>query len=535
MPAVNNTQPMSLGDVGQTCDICSGGLNDCDAKQGLMCGHMFHKFCIDSYLEARPEWDVLGDVVCPKCSQSAKDFEGSSCGLDAAQSAGALEISGSQVDSGPPTQREIEVASGASSQPGAASGTSSRDEVASGPSSHQAPPLKAAASFPFIAAKERLEPGLVFCEDCGNKCELVRCRLLSKKRSTWRCCSCSSKCVMLSKIHGTWPSDAFKALPVTAKQEFMKEADNTMRGLKVAYERTLKSYGRDERYFEEQGAYLPLSVWAKKGFNTKNIEERSDPSDIAEDRVLGRVFRVRLMLTGKRAVAGTSQEEQLGASKRFRTLDGFLQRLEALAPAAADGDAPATGAAPSAEAPDKVNAGDSCNSSSSSSDSSSNSSSSTGKKDKKKKGKKKDKKKKGKKAKQDKKKKGKGKKAAAKEKERQRQAKEAEKQQAAAAKQQAKGDRKVVSQAEGVIKKVEPALAALRAEINHPSSMNVPAEIMEKVRNQEQSWTTTLQTLQLTKDDPQANKMPDVGKDPAKRINQIKDTLKAMKASASKL
>jgi hypothetical protein len=49
-----------------------------------------------------------------------------------------------------------------------------------------------------------------------------------------------------------------------------------------------------EETFMCGGEYLPLSVWETRGFNPKFIEERSLPEDILEDRVLGRVYRVRI-------------------------------------------------------------------------------------------------------------------------------------------------------------------------------------------------------------------------------------------------
>ena len=47
--------------------------------------------------------------------------------------------------------------------------------------------------------------------------------------------------------------------------------------------------------FAEGGEYLPLSVWATRGFDTEAVRTKSRPSDKMEDEVLGTVYRVRII------------------------------------------------------------------------------------------------------------------------------------------------------------------------------------------------------------------------------------------------
>ena len=55
---------------------------------------------------------------------------------------------------------------------------------------------------------------------------------------------------------------------------------------------------------QEGGEFLPLSVWATKGFDIENIASRSRPVDIREHEVLGKTYRVRIMAIGEQGRRG---------------------------------------------------------------------------------------------------------------------------------------------------------------------------------------------------------------------------------------
>jgi hypothetical protein len=149
-------------------------------------------------------------------------------------------------------------------------------------------------------------------------------------------------------------------------------------------------------YYKEGGEYLPLSVWATRGFDANLIKHGSRESDIMEDPVLGTVYRVRILQKGN-------------AGSRTTLTTRHLKRKQPLpnsgAGSSGDGGATVGGDGPLAIEPEPpmaalldVQASD--NSSTSTSDSSSTSDK---KKKKNKKGKKGKKDKKSKKSKKDKK------------------------------------------------------------------------------------------------------------------------------------
>jgi hypothetical protein len=60
-----------------------------------------------------------------------------------------------------------------------------------------------------------------------------------------------------------------------------------------------------KEFYVDGGEYLPLGVWATRGFNKDNIETRSRDSDVMEDPVLGTVYRVRILSKGNEGSRAT--------------------------------------------------------------------------------------------------------------------------------------------------------------------------------------------------------------------------------------
>jgi hypothetical protein len=63
-------------------------------------------------------------------------------------------------------------------------------------------------------------------------------------------------------------------------------------------------------YFIDGGEFLPLSVWATRGFDQARILQYSLPADIREDRVLGTTYRVKVLATGNKGEKMTTRTSQ---------------------------------------------------------------------------------------------------------------------------------------------------------------------------------------------------------------------------------
>lgn len=68
---------------------------------------------------------------------------------------------------------------------------------------------------------------------------------------------------------------------------------------------------KEERFFQNGGKFLPLQVWAHKGFDPVAIQTLSNDDDCRVDRVLGTTYRVEIMQTGNRGSQGTTTSEAL--------------------------------------------------------------------------------------------------------------------------------------------------------------------------------------------------------------------------------
>jgi hypothetical protein len=114
-------------------------------------------------------------------------------------------------------------------------------------------------------------------------------RLIRKTPAVWQCGSCSSKHVMLSRIFGTFPLPDFVALTDAEQSAFWKEAPTDMQGLKKAITETLTSSMMERTESGTSGKYLPLEVYAKKGFDTVAIEHGCN---MKMHPVIGKTYRL---------------------------------------------------------------------------------------------------------------------------------------------------------------------------------------------------------------------------------------------------
>jgi hypothetical protein len=67
-------------------------------------------------------------------------------------------------------------------------------------------------------------------------------------------------------------------------------------------------------YYDEHAEWLPLEVWASRGYNKDAIEAKARPEDKRQHPVLGDVYRVSILQTGNRGVRGTKKTDTLSAA-----------------------------------------------------------------------------------------------------------------------------------------------------------------------------------------------------------------------------
>jgi hypothetical protein len=167
----------------------------------------------------------------------------------------------------------------------------------------------------------------------------------------------------------------------------------------AAAEQLLERVIADMHEVSEGGEFLPLGVWGVRGFDIEAIRAHTPPEDMKTDKVLGTVYRVRVVQTRRTQTTKQQRTHRLTVPVGMPPLPLGDQQPPATAAAQAATTAEAAALAIEDEEPDAGH--DSSDSSDNSS--SDNSSSSTSSRDKKKKKTKKGKKNKNKKNKKSKK------------------------------------------------------------------------------------------------------------------------------------
>ena len=190
----------------------------------------------------------------------------------------------------------------------------------------------------------------------------------------------------LHRAYGNWPTSEFKGMSPTDQMAFMREigAKNTINDIKVSANELFNRFVKLEDNFSEGGAYLPLTVWATKGFNIDNIERLSLAGDVKEHPVLGTVYRVRILTVGRNGSKGWTRDSSF-QSARVMQRPPKRARTEALPAPPAEAAEGAEGAEGAEDAEPEAEEDGDDDSSDSSSSSSSSSSSASKKKSKKKK------------------------------------------------------------------------------------------------------------------------------------------------------
>jgi hypothetical protein len=99
---------------------------------------------------------------------------------------------------------------------------------------------------------------------------------------------------MLNRMFGKWPIDGFRMLSPQQQRDFWASTTSSLASLKKMVEDTVVSKMIDEELSKLEGPFLPLSVWASQGYDTKLIEQTAAKE---EHEILGTTYQVRIHTT----------------------------------------------------------------------------------------------------------------------------------------------------------------------------------------------------------------------------------------------
>ena len=283
-------------------------LNELSDHTSLECGLTHHTYCINTYCESAAT--QLLHVACPVCRRTAVQIsELRSQAMRDMVIPGRIPdplIPGTGADSQPMLAGEQLVPeTPPNAQPTAAMppdtahvpatppqtplmSQTALDDIgpaSASPAAPQASPAAPQASmsasvFPTsdvaLVHRPQYAPLGVLCGTCGPNVSLSRARCRSKMLQKWQCNKCEVTISQLRRGFGTWPSPGFSKISKEDQQAFCHDAQE-MGGqdlVKRAEAMFNISEDMEGQYYMNGGTFLPLDVWARKGYDADAIKEK---------------------------------------------------------------------------------------------------------------------------------------------------------------------------------------------------------------------------------------------------------------------
>ena len=340
------------------CSICLDTYDTASELMALPCGCTFHELCITEYCETVGK--SRREIKCPLCKSHVGETEAVAVGLLASAGAHTLEEpSTAQPSTGQPsTPQTLELEEPPPGQPRrqTSSITINTDAVAADDAPVGYPVTDTAGVQPLAiadaqslatasprddapgdaapdndavgdenAARPQQQPlalsrvplewmeNKYFCSLCHNYLDQSSVRLTGKRQGIYKCTVCLTRNVQLTTAFGTWPSDSFKKLSADEQAAFMNEARkcSTASDVVVKAENLLERFEEQSNHYVNDGEWLPLGVWAARGFDATAIEMKTPKHDVMVHSVLGKVYRVPLLKTGQKASMGTRSSHSM--------------------------------------------------------------------------------------------------------------------------------------------------------------------------------------------------------------------------------
>ena len=174
------------------------------------------------------------------------------------------------------------------------------------------PPVVAATSegeLPSQSVDGLLQLARPLCRRCKLECDPFKCQIKGKNGGIYTCNQCHTKQVLLSKMFDSGIPAEFRALSEAEQTAFYRSAKDktTAEQLKCCLADTLVRRKVERVSASVCGTYLPLSVYAQRGFDADRIARTC--TDVQEHAILGTTYRVSLTSLDKTAVEEQARTE----------------------------------------------------------------------------------------------------------------------------------------------------------------------------------------------------------------------------------
>ena len=130
------------------------------------------------------------------------------------------------------------------------------------------------------------------CSKCRNPVDPLRCS--GKSQGSWRCTQCNTKLSVLSRAFTHWPPPGFEQLSSDARAAFWQKSHKvaTTQELRDLTISTVCATADTWQSTENDGEWLPLSVWANRGFDTDDIVRTATKDTMKDHQRWGKVYKV---------------------------------------------------------------------------------------------------------------------------------------------------------------------------------------------------------------------------------------------------
>ena len=157
----------------------------------------------------------------------------------------------------------------------------------------------AIAMPPAVSAPSQLVPKLESevptCRKCGSPVEpTAKGTRFFTSTQEFQCSTCCCRHVGIIKVFGTLKFDEYNELDDAEKRQFFASLPTDYASLKKTLSDFIIKRRIESRRNSIVGKFLPLAVWAKKGYDSDAIEKAATSADIEDHPVLGLTYRVKI-------------------------------------------------------------------------------------------------------------------------------------------------------------------------------------------------------------------------------------------------
>ncbi len=239
----------------------------------IACSHAFHEHCLAGYERGNKiqRWDE--DFKCPNCRVTNRE---------------AKEIEARRAAEGRQAHMErpidVDTAALSTSSPAAKELAAPADEVAAAPAAK--PAVKGEKASSVFMAMAQKESAMVQCMHCGGDVEWAKALCRGKQEGKFRCSSCHSNINTMQR-NGGWPPKVFSGLTDEEKVKFMKHTKGTKDALTREISTISQNFKKESAYWDNGGAFNPLSVYEKEGHDIKQLAANSKEENKKKCPVMG--------------------------------------------------------------------------------------------------------------------------------------------------------------------------------------------------------------------------------------------------------